>query len=58
MRDEVGSDLPMDEDKLKDIHRNAKLAGIKDFSMKAYGETNNELLKLKEKIKEVYNAAC
>merc|ERR1712000_76954 len=26
--------------------------------MKAYGETNNELLKLKEKIKEVYSAAC
>lgn len=57
MRDEVGSDLPMDEEKLKDIHKNAKIAAIKDFNIKAYGETNNELLKLKEKIREVYIAA-
>jgi len=53
MRDEVGCDLPMDEDKLKDVHKNAKIAGIKDFNTKAYGETNVELTKLKEKIKEV-----
>lgn len=57
MRDEVGSDLPMDEIKLKNIHRNAKIAAIRFFNNQAFGETQKQLNKLKEKIKEVYEAA-
>lgn len=40
MREEVGSDLPMDETRLKDIHKNAKIIAFKDFSNRAFGETN------------------
>jgi len=57
MRDEVGSDLPMDEIKLKEIHKNAKIIAYKDFNNRAFGEINKELNTLKEKIKEIFIAA-